>query len=1028
MHNIIAKNASVTGVYETTVNKSGTAQTTCKVSGTISTEINAIDSMQFTIYPDNLSYDEIIPYKTRIISTNVQDDEIEFCGRVLKSKPVLTSSGEISKNVVCENYMGFLCDSTVELKVYKGTVQQVIDTLFTEHENQIGKDSFWLAECDITEEIEIESEGESTYAFIMNKIVAKFGGEFELLGMSERTEGGLYYSFSLALRKETYNISSNEIKIGDNLISYSSDEDATNLCTRIIPYGAKIYTDEDNLERVDITEVNSGKNYIDDENSEYGCIARTIIFQDIEDPTELKTEAEKYLEENRYPKDSYQIVAFDNHMFDTSIPKISLRNWYYVNAPILGAERLLLRITKKTICIENPANDTFTVGDTYNLSASSAVATSPTTADINKVYDNIYTLDRISTHQINAIKANLYEIESNSITTKNLVANIAKIDNLTAEDAIIKNIASQVLSAEVIKTAVAEVGYLTATEADIRYMTATSANLKFASIDLSNIAAGTITQAMIGTGAIGTVQIADGSITSAKIVELTAEKITTGTLSVDRLVISGSEKSIIYAINNSGELVSTSVDTIDGATLTKRSITADIIVANAITGNEIAANAITANNIVAGAITTDKLSAASITSIKIATSAITSEKIAAGAITTDKLAAHAVTADKINVNDLFAQTIHATGTITGAKIKGALGEFTNGFSVLSYLDNSSTDCMSIQCNDSAVNIGVSDINGNFDSYASMSLCNTGELYLSAYNVMSIYGRSGVDISSHAGVITLSETVVNGGLVSNGTFTANSSIMINSNIYMKNNIAIYAKNSTGTNRALLSLNNNNNLVIGNGGYNASEGYTNIYGNAIALNTKVNALFSSNSANGHFYPSASGVHRLGSSNYKWQYLYATNGTIQTSDQRYKENIVSLSQRYEVLFDRLRAVSYRWKNIENTDNHDRTRVGFIAQEVKSAMDAAGLSDKDFAGWCKDPVYPLKVDATGNEIEDTTQLPIDYIYGLNYDSFIPLCVWQIQKIKKSNKDFYLETILPLLSAIQSLKAEVEILKNSKN
>ena len=78
------------------------------------------------------------------------------------------------------------------------------------------------------------------------------------------------------------------------------------------------------------------------------------------------------------------------------------------------------------------------------------------------------------------------------------------------------------------------------------------------------LALGAITAALIAQGAVGTAQIADASITDAKIVELTANKITAGTLSVERLIIRGSNQSLIYAINNMGELVSAQVDTIDG--------------------------------------------------------------------------------------------------------------------------------------------------------------------------------------------------------------------------------------------------------------------------------------------------------------------------------------------------------------------------------------------------------------------------------------------------------------------------------
>lgn len=78
------------------------------------------------------------------------------------------------------------------------------------------------------------------------------------------------------------------ITIGDNLIAYSADEDASNLCTQIIPLGAKIYTDEDNLERIDITSVNAGNNtLVGSTVSQYGRITKTVLFDDVDDPEEL---------------------------------------------------------------------------------------------------------------------------------------------------------------------------------------------------------------------------------------------------------------------------------------------------------------------------------------------------------------------------------------------------------------------------------------------------------------------------------------------------------------------------------------------------------------------------------------------------------------------------------------------------------------------------------------------------------------------------------------------------------------------
>ncbi len=234
-----------------------------------------------------------------------------------------------------------------------------------------------------------------------------------------------------------------------------------------------------------------------------------------------------------------------------------------------------------------------TPGDTDGSTTSSSVSTSAQTTDR-------LTAQIIQTQSMLADKADIVELTAIKADINKLNVNKADIDQLEA--------------------VIAEVNSL---------------DVKYASIDLSNIENGTIKQAMIAAGAIGTAQIADSSITDAKIVELTANKITTGTLSVERLIIRGSENSIIYAINNiTGALQAENVDTINGEVLTERTVTADKIVANAITANEIASKTITANNILSGT--------------------ITSSEIAAGAINTINIAAGAITADKISVDSLQA--------------------------------------------------------------------------------------------------------------------------------------------------------------------------------------------------------------------------------------------------------------------------------------------------------------------------------------------------------------------------------------
>ena len=211
-----------------------------------------------------------------------------------------------------------------------------------------------------------------------------------------------------------------------------------------------------------------------------------------------------------------------------------------------------------------------------------------------------------------------------------LAVDTGKIKDLAVTTAKIGNLA--VDTAKIAQAAITEakIGELAVTSAKIADGAITNAKIGNLAVDTAKIALGAITTALIDSGAVGEAQIANGSITDAKIVTLNANKINAGTLSVERLIISGSEQSLVFAINNMGQLVSQQVDTIDAYALTPRTITADKIVAAAITAAEIASETILANNIAAGAITTAKLHA----------EAVTADKIKAGEITTDKVASN----------------------------------------------------------------------------------------------------------------------------------------------------------------------------------------------------------------------------------------------------------------------------------------------------------------------------------------------------------------------------------------------------
>ena len=239
----------------------------------------------------------------------------------------------------------------------------------------------------------------------------------------------------------------------------------------------------------------------------------------------------------------------------------------------------------------------------------------------------------------------------------------AKIALLAVDEARIVDLAVTTAKIHDASITSAKIADLAVTGAKIANATITNANIANATIGTAQIALGAITTALIEAGAVGTAQIADASITDAKIVELSANRITTGTLSVERLIIVGGEESIVYTINAANGTPQLSQATIDGGSLTERSISADRIAAGAITAKEIASATILANNIAAGAITTDKLAAES----------VDASKIRAGSITADKVASNFGQVLDLSSNTSIRGTISQTvdEAIAGIEVGGA---------------------------------------------------------------------------------------------------------------------------------------------------------------------------------------------------------------------------------------------------------------------------------------------------------------------------------------------------------------------
>lgn len=597
------------------------------------------------------------------------------------------------------------------------------------------------------------------------------------------------------------------------------------------------------------------------------------------------------------------------------------------------------------------------------------------------------------------------------------------VDNFTATNGTVKNLNGDFLSFkagefETLKAQQAAFENLTAenftavrAEIDnilIGNLDADYARIDFANIDTAKIKQGFMENLMVSQGIFTSdITAAEGTFTNYLTgVNILANNITAGTLSVERLIITGSDKSIVYEINKANGTPQLSQSTMDGGALTERTVKADRIVAESITGNEIAATTITGQHIVA----------------------------------------NSITAMSLDVNSIFAQDITATGTITGINLVGATGSFSGNITAGTgtigpwnignssiWKGNSSfatatgmyfgNDGLSITDKFKVSSAGImTATNGSF----------TGNITANQMIVKNKLVMTNGDLSISASALTASlstrgralyinmdnqfDTVgVGGSLKAAGSVVVDGEMSVSSNVTCNDVIANgwayvgqlrFKQNSSGNYISIGNYNNAWNNYYYAPGYHAfycnGNGVAYIQSNGIKMNN-YDIMF--NLGHGVKYGESEWILRgytsgsynvtaLGNGNrrtvlYGSQVrLSSSTGTTVTSDRRLKKDFSDFDERYEKFFMNLKPQTYKMAYEKNADEYKRTN-GFIAQDVEKALLEANITPED--------LDLISCDTADKEFLDEMfnghPPDIEKQYSLNYNNFISLNTYMIQK-----------------------------------
>lgn len=143
------------------------------------------------------------------------------------------------------------------------------------------------------------------------------------------------------------------------------------------------------------------------------------------------------------------------------------------------------------------------------------------------------------------------------------------------------------------------------------------------------------------------------------------------------------------------------------------------------------------------------------------------------------------------------------------------------------------------------------------------------------------------------------------------------------------------------------------------------------------------------------------KLGTSKFKWQEIWCENNSLNTSsDIRLKEvQDDNYLRKLLIVYNNIKPIAYKKKNIKPEDNHDRIHIGFSAQNIELELSKVSLTPMDFAG--------LGIDPTNDPFfEDGKQ------YSLRYGEFHGLHV-----LKNQEQD---KRILELEQKVQQLENKI--------
>ncbi|MCQ2388031.1 MAG: phage tail protein, partial [Clostridia bacterium] len=335
------------------------------ISPVLTQEVNKAGSFSFTV-PSTHPYIDKIEALTSIVSIFYleKSDTEHFLFCCPCTKVVETMYGE--KQVFCEGAF-----SLFNRKIYEYTLLKIdmtSDTIATQF-NRMGYSGFYIGknylhiangDCNVTDKqgiTEIIFDNYPTRLEALMKLQELFGGYFLLTFESvtrNTVNNTASYRFKLDYKKDLIYENTQELTMGQNLISMDVDIDEPNIFNTVYPVGAK---------SGDYARFRGTTAKIDALVTKYGEIDKLVTWDDVKSTTALTNLGAQYLKQNIMKTITAKAKFLD--MSYTSVGAAAIRVGYKVKvySPKQGIDRQMIVLSRTTNLVD-PGNDTLTLSAT----------------------------------------------------------------------------------------------------------------------------------------------------------------------------------------------------------------------------------------------------------------------------------------------------------------------------------------------------------------------------------------------------------------------------------------------------------------------------------------------------------------------------------------------------------------------------------------------------------------------------------------------------------------------------------------